>query len=263
MQMGMGALLMLALSLLSTGLRAEATADELQACMQANLPTALRVNHFEMTTVREDVTETLSGKLFLQRLPEESALTMQIESPSYYRGSAYLFIERAGKEQMFIYLPATGRVRQISGTSKDSAFFGSAFRYSDLRKAVGMMSEAAPERLADDLYDGGPVARLLLEQAAATVDGLPVRSTLQVETDRCVPLHLRVEREDTLLREFAGLRADITEDEGRWYLSKGTMIDHEQAIRTEVHLGQLRGFAEIPRSVFNRSSFYHAIFAKP
>lgn len=254
---------MFALSLLSSGLRAQETADRLQACMQANVPPALRVNQFEMTTERDGLSETLSGKLFLQQDAAEKALTLQIEGPSHYRGAAYLFLERDGNEQMFIYLPATGRVRQISGASTDGAFFGSAFRYSDIRRAMGVMSEALLNRAEDRRYDGGPVAALLLEAPAAVpTGGAPTISTLLVETERCVPLHLRVERQGTLLREFDGKRADLVEDKGRWHLAKGRMIDHERSAQTDVRLGELRGFEEIPRGLFHRSSFYRAVFTQ-
>jgi hypothetical protein len=264
MRRGTRFLLLLSVSISCTGLRAEESAAQLQACMQANLPPALRVNQFEMITEREGLTETLSGKLFVQQDPTEKALTLQIEAPSHYRGSAYLFLERDGKEQMFIYLPATGRVRQISGGSMDGAFFGSAFRYSDIRQAMGLMTETRLNRGADQRYDEGPVATLVLQpsEAAAAEGRPPPLSTLLVETEHCVPLHLRVERAGQLLREFAGKRADLIEDQGRWHLAKGQMVDHERGARTDVRLGELRGFESIPRAVFHRSSFYFAVFTK-
>jgi hypothetical protein len=201
--------------------------------------------------------------MFLRRSATEKALTLQIEAPAHYRDSAYLFLARKEGEQMFIYLSATGRVRQISGASMDGSFFGSAFRYSDLRKALGMMSSAQPQRLADRHYDGGPVAQLLLKDGGGGgEDAEPVLSTLLVEPERCVPLNLRVEQDGTLLREFVGARADITADEDRWYLAKGSMQDREQGAETVVRLGELRGFGDIPSSLFHRSSFHHAVFTR-
>lgn len=241
---------------------ANPSADALQACMEANVPPAARINRFTMTTVTEDRSETLIGKMFLRQAAGERAMTLQIEAPSHYRDSAFLFVERDGTEQMYIYLSATGRVRQISGASMDGAFFGSAFRYSDLRKAVGLMGAAQPQRLPDQTYQDGPAATLRLA-TTETAGGLPPPlSTLLVEPERCVPLYLRVERDATLLREFIGARSDLASDQGRWYLAKGQMIDHERSVSTEVQLGELRGFESIPGSLFSRSSFYQAVFNK-
>lgn len=242
---------------------AGAPAPELNACMRANLPAAVRVNRFAMTTEQNGHSETLTGKLFIQRQTDARALTLQIESPSHYRGSAYLYQARDGREDMFIYLPATGRVRQISGSSMDGAFFGSAFRYADLRRATGVLSGAVSRRGEDQTYDNGPVAVVTFDTAADTAEAaLPTSGSLLVDPERCVPLYVRVEREQTLLREFIGKRADLVADEGRWYLAKGTMIDHERSVTTDIRLGELRGFETIPSSVFHRSSFHHAVFTK-
>ena len=118
-----------------------ASQDEaaLRACMQANVPAAVRVNRFEMTTVTDGVSETLGGTLYMHGNDERRALTLQIDQPSHLDGSAFLFLERKQGEQMFVYLSAMNRVRQINGAAMDGQFFGSALRYSDIRQAFGMV----------------------------------------------------------------------------------------------------------------------------
>lgn len=85
-------------------------------------------------------------------------------------------------------------------------------------------------------------------------------STLMVETAHCVPLRLQVEHEGAPLREFSGAHADLAEDQGRWYLRKGRMRDHQRQVETSIELGELRGFGEIPGVVFSRTDFYRACF---
>ena len=240
-----------------------ASQDEaaLRACMQANVPAAVRVNRFEMTTVTDGVSETLGGTLYMHGNDERRALTLQIDQPSHLDGSAFLFLERKQGEQMFVYLSAMNRVRQINGAAMDGQFFGSALRYSDIRQAFGMVGGSTMQMLPDAQYDGAPARAVRLklppEEASADDD-----STLLIDAAHCVPLRLQVERKGTVLREFSGLRADLAEDEGRWYLRRGRMHDHERKAETEIVLGELRGFDDIPMIVFSRGEFHRARFGK-
>lgn len=236
-------------------------AAALRACMHANLPPAVRVKRFEMTTVTDGNGETLGGTLYVHRDDARRALNLQIDRPSHLDGSAFLFIEREHGEQMYVYLSAMNRVRQINGAAMDGSFFGSALRYSDIRQAFGLVGGSTMELLPDVDYDGAPAYALRLHtppaQAATTDDTI-----LLVDAAHCVPLRLQVWRKDELLREFSGLRADLAEDQGRWYLRKGRMRDHQRGVQTEIVLGELRGFGEIPNTVFSRTEFHRARFGR-
>jgi hypothetical protein len=241
---------------------AQATDDDgaaLRACMRANVPAAVRVNRFEMTTLTDGVRETLGGTLYLHGDDTRRALTLQIDQPPHLDGSAFLFIERAQGEQMFVYLSAMNRVRQINGAAMDGRFFGSALRYSDIRQAFGLVGASTMQLLPDTQFDGAPARAMRLQPLP---DEAAEASTLLVDAAHCVPLQLKVDRDGAPLREFSGLRADIVEDEGRWYLRKGRMRDHERKAETEIVLGELRGFDDIPMNVFNRTEFHRARFGK-
>jgi hypothetical protein len=236
-------------------------ATALRACMRANVPAAARVNSFEMTTVTDGASETLGGTLYMHGTDERRAMTLQIDRPSHLNGSAFLFIEREQGEQMFVYLSAMNRVRQINGAAMDGQFFGSALRYSDIRQAFGLVGGSTMQMLPDMEYDGAAARAVRLklppEEAGAQDD-----STLLLDPTHCVPLQLQVDRDGTRLREFSGLRADLVEDQGRWYLRKGRMRDHERKAETEIVLGDLRGFDDIPMIVFSRGEFHRARFGK-
>lgn len=243
---------------------ADAT-DTVDECMRANVPNAVRVSAFEMTTITADgARESLGGTLYVHRDDARRALTLQIETPSDLKGSAFLYIERDQGEQMFVFLSALNRVRQISGAAMEGQFFGSALRYSDVRQALGLLGSAERKVLADRTYEGGPVRAMELRSAPdpAVAAGPLTTSTLLVDAQHCVPLQLIVRAGDKVLRELSGRREDLAQDETRWYLRKATMRDHERKLTTHVSFGALRGFDEIPLIVFSRNEFHRARFTK-
>jgi uncharacterized protein len=58
---------------------------------------------------------------------------VRFESPADIKGTSTLLIERTGADdEMWIYLPALGKVRRLSVGNKRDAFFGTDFSYGDI-----------------------------------------------------------------------------------------------------------------------------------
>ena len=57
---------------------------------------------------------------------------VRVLAPSEVAGTAFLFVERQGGDEQYMYLPALRVVRRIVGEQKRASFMGSDFTYADL-----------------------------------------------------------------------------------------------------------------------------------
>ncbi len=76
-----------------------------------------------------------SRKLNNYRLEGETDRSlMQFTEPADIRGTAFLLLDdqNNNQEDMYLYLPALGAVRKISGSQKNGSFVGSDLTYNDL-----------------------------------------------------------------------------------------------------------------------------------
>ena len=84
---------------------------------------------------------------------------IDFEWPATVRGTVLLTHARSDAEDdQWLFLPAAGRVRRISGGQKNGAFMGSEFTYEDLAPPV--VSKYTYQRMADDTVDGRPAFRI-------------------------------------------------------------------------------------------------------
>lgn len=86
---------------------------------------------------------------------------LRMLGPEDIRGVSLLNIHEKGKNSLqYIYLPALGQVRQITGGSMKSYFLGSDFTYEDLR--LKPFGEYEYERLLDEPVAGINAYRLVV-----------------------------------------------------------------------------------------------------
>ncbi len=70
-----------------------------------------------------------------------------LTAPKEVKGQAFLFVERAGDDDVWMYLPAFGVTRRIAGGQKKGAFLGSHFSYADFESRD--LKDGAYKRLED------------------------------------------------------------------------------------------------------------------
>ncbi len=82
-------------------------------------------------------------------------------SPSDIRGVSLLTVESSdsGESEQYLYLPALGQPRSITGNQKAGYFMGSDFTFEDLRKEDP--TQWVYHRLMDDQVDGKPVYTIM------------------------------------------------------------------------------------------------------
>lgn len=252
-----GALLSLAVFWIVAG-PAFAAAPPME-CMKHNVPETLRMRQLQLQTESASGSSHLTGTVYARTIDGGVALNMQVDAPQDLRGAAFLFRQRDKNEEMYLFMPALNRVKRISGASTETSLFGSALKYSDLKALNAMYVATQVEERGETQIENAPARQLLIKPA----DPHSTTETLAaLDPESCLPLRLDVARAGRKIREFSTERAAIRQDEDRWYLAYGTMRDLESQVTTRIQMKELRGFKEMPASLWNPALFHQAAFGR-
>lgn len=228
-------------------------------CMKHNVPETLRMRQLELHTESANGNNDLTSTVYARTGDGAIALNMQIDAPQDLRGAAFLFRQRERNEEMYLFMPSLNRVKRISGAATETSFFGSALKYSDLKALNAMYVATQVEERGEVQVENAPARQLLIKP----VDPEATTETLAVlDPQSCLPLRLEVSHAGKKIREFTTERAAIRRDEDRWYLAYGTMKDLEALVITRIQMKELRGFKEMPVSLWNPSLFHQAAYGK-
>jgi len=158
----------------------------------------------------------------------DSKLMMTFESPADLRGVTFMSTSAAN---MWIYLPAQGRVRRISGSSADQGFGGSDFSYREMAN-LSFAGEDEVEGVDEAEFGSGAAWLLTMK------DGAGARSRFWVEQARFLPLRvekLGADGKATKRIDFSGYK-----NEGEsWIPGHIAMEDLSRGSRTELKLDEL------------------------
>ena len=117
---------------------------------------------------RGDVTEREVLRLARTREDHTQQSLFRFLGPETIRGVSLLGVTPLGEEEtQYIYMPAVGRVREISGTSKMGYFMGSDFAYEDLLPENTDRYEYS--RGLDDYVDGTECYHITARPATSEV----------------------------------------------------------------------------------------------
>ncbi|MBI3961353.1 MAG: outer membrane lipoprotein-sorting protein [Deinococcus sp.] len=94
----------------------------------------------------------------------DSNVLVRFLAPEDVRGTGLLRLEIGGVDQIFLFLPALGRTREIRGSDRSGSFVGSDFSFSDLGSRD--LDDYDYELLRSDTVDGQEV--YVLESVPAT-----------------------------------------------------------------------------------------------
>ena len=110
-------------------------------------------------------------KILSKKIDEKARTKVILTAPKEVKGQAFLFVEREGDDDVWIYLPAFGVTRRIAGGQKKGSFLGSHFTYADFEsrdirdskykrmedvkigKHAAYVVEATPKNTNDSDYD--------------------------------------------------------------------------------------------------------------
>jgi len=178
--------------------------------------------------------------------------------PNDIAGTSFLVWERpGGDDDRFLYLPALGRVRRISGAERQESFVGSDFTYEDIggRALEDYTYALVPEGASwsgswtDDAGARHPAWRL--ESKARDADALYPKVISTVRKDNFV-----VVAADVFNRRGERAKAyrvsKLSQVQGIWTVMASTMANEIDRTRTELAVTQARYDTGLSERDFSR-----------
>jgi hypothetical protein len=169
--------------------------------------------------------------------------------PSDIAGTGFLVWERPGSDDdRFLYLPALGRVRRITGAERQESFVGSDFTYEDIG---GRALEDYTYTLVDENASwadasGARHPAWRLESTAKDADATYPKVVSTVRKDNFVVVAADVfNRRGERAKDYRATR--LAQVQGIWTVMASTMVNAIDRTRTELAVTEARydtGLAE-------------------
>ncbi len=108
-------------------------------------------------------------EMWTKRYPEDASRTTLIfREPAQARGVGFLqWVDPHGPDSQWLYLPASKRVRQITGSRKKDSFVGTDFSYEDLGLMMDVLNWSARDAVStwvrEETVDESPCTVIELE----------------------------------------------------------------------------------------------------
>lgn len=238
---------------------ADPAVDKILDCMRGNVPPTLRIQEIQLqATDRTGATRTMRGKLFALRDKGLLRAMLRISEPSDLAGAAYLVRETGTPgqaDEMYMFLPAVGRVRRIAGASGDGSFLGTDFSYNDIKELENAFNGADGKLEKPDQIEQHPMNVISFvpkpEQASRYS-----RLRAWVDQKTCVAVKVDFFEGDTQRKELTSPLSALQQSGNYWYVSQAQMQDLKDHTTTRLEVTGVSSGAELASRYFDPHSFY-------
>ena len=251
-------LLLLAL-VLAASARAQApqTAAEIQACIEANMPTTSSVQAIALRAKDRvgAVTESKATIYWKKFEDRRSRVLIEFSLPEDLRGASVLLLERqGGARDMFMYLPELRSVKRITSRMVTGSMFGTDFSYEDFEMIEDYASKEESVRKEDSVVDGEP-AWVLEGRPTAGEVGAYTRIVEYIDPKTCVRIKTELFEVNDRLRKVASSdRKSLKQVAGLWYAPSLTLRDLVKETETELTIDKIEVGVDIPAKRFSQSN---------
>src|SRR5687768_8195694 len=174
--------------------------------------------------------------------------------PNDIRNTGFLVWEHPGADdERFLYLPALGRVRRISGQEKQESFVGSDLSYEDIggRDVADYFYSFASEGASWTAPDGSKHPVWSLESRARDADAEFPRSVSLVLKDRFIIVQAEIfNRRNERVKRFDVRRLERVD--GFWTVLDMAMTNERDKTRTELTTSAIRYNVGLKEDDFSR-----------
>jgi hypothetical protein len=224
--------------------------------MRANVPAAVRVREIELTGTDRAGNAARSLKMHLVGAVDQDRLRamVQIDAPSDLAGARYLLRDTAAPghiPEIYMYLPAMGRVRRISGAR--GSFLGTDFSYDDVRQIERGFDGAERQLEGGAQFDQRAVEVLVFNPRA---DGPYTRVRTWVDRATCVPLRADYYEGETLRKQLIVPAAGLQRSGSGWFPGQIRMRDLAAGTATQLQVQGVSGEPELAARYFDPGTFY-------
>lgn len=248
----------LALLAASPALAATSTAEQVQDCMRANIPTRLQIKDVEVAaTDRTGGTRKMRGRLYGTNEDGRLRAMMRVMEPADLAGAAYLLRESkaGGADEMYVYVPALARVRRITGAAVDGSLWGTDLSYADLKQVQNAFSGASAKLEAASAIDKRRVhvISFVPPKEQETRFSL-IRAWVDGET--CVPLKVEFLEAGAASKRISVKPADLKQSGKHWYASESVIADLRQNTSTRLKVVGVTSDGKLADRYFNPVMFH-------
>jgi len=226
-------------------------------CLQKSLPDKSASQQIRFHTYENDqLIGESAANLYWKRFPDGgSRALIRLTAPPRKIGLALLAQENADKtlqQDVTVYLPELRANRRIVGKALSGSMFGTDFSYEDFVQLQGVLQHRAVRRLDDESIDARAV--YAIETIPRHEESRYSRIVTYIDQTWCVATRLHFYGgDDALAKEITVDPESVTEVSGRWVPHAVTLVDHEDAGRTELVIERVEVNPELRDNLFTAS----------
>lgn len=231
------------------------TLAELEQCAKANLPERSSVQRISIEAVdRRGARSVSNATVYWRRFDDGlSRVLLRVTAPENLRGAGVLVLEKAGRNDLFMYLPDFRKVRRVTTRMVGSALFGTDFSNEDFERMQGIVDHGQRTlRPGDQKLEGRPV---YVVEETLPKDGTWAysRVLLYVDPASCVPLRIEgFDLHDALRKVIETEPASIREQEGVFIASEVRAEDLQERTHSVLRVEAVEFEVELADDLFSQ-----------
>ena len=180
--------------------------------------------------------------------------TLQVTAPSDLAGMRSLLVEDQPDDALYLYLPALGKTRRVSGASPEAEIAGTTLNYADLR-LISQAIAGSSITLDKPTTVGGRAANPL-RFVPAIVDSPYRRVIAAVDAQSCAVLRAEFQDADRTVKTYEVDGASLIRSGDYTYASRARFEDFKRGSSAQLSLRGVNTSPRLPAKLFDPKSFH-------
>jgi len=223
-------------------------------CMRANAPKQLSVSELHIEAEGAGVTNrSLTGAFYSRRDERGLRAALHITAPADLAGMRYLLAEDDAQDALYLYLPALGKVRRLSGAGPEAEIAGTTLSYADLRLISQALSASSITMDPPATVAGRPAHQLRFVPAVA--DSPYRRVIASVDKETCAILRADFQNAERTIKQYEIDPASLIRAGAYTYASRATLIDSLRGTRAQLSLRGVNTSPKLSSRLFDPKNF--------
>lgn len=238
---------------------AHAGAEDLSA--QAIVDRAMQTNAFGFSNAEARLVLTLTTKggnvrqrdMLIRAMDKggTSKTLVRFMGPADVKGTAFLVLgNKDGDDDQYLYLPALGKAKRISGSQRQQKFMGTDLTYADLEWRD--LKKAQLTRLPDATVGNTP--SYVVEAVPKAADDSQYNKTITwVHKDAYVPIKVEFyDKSGRLLKTLLVKR--LEKKQGKWVATETLIKNAQEGTQTQMVVQKLDSAAKFAEEMFTEQA---------
>jgi len=172
-------------------------------------------------------------------------LFVRFLSPADVSGTSFLGIDDGGTRTQWLYLPAIGKTRRISGKQRNAAFVGTDYTYADMDNRD--IEDSDKVRLEDEKV--GKQDCFVVEADPTSKESSYGKVKLWISKTSWLPLRIRFyDGKDNEVKRLTV--QEVKKVEGRWVIAESKMVDLKRQHTTVMKVTEIDIRDDLPLEQF-------------